>query len=289
LKKIRLEMDNQAPAPVQVISQAPAPAVDTVALAAAPAVVAETSPSPIAQPAPVVQEAAPTPVVVETPAPVETAPSEASKPAETILGEAPKPAQEAVTNQEGGQSVEPAPPPSEEVVQETVLPTYDPFTLPEGVSLQDDRVKEFHSLLAGLETEGKLPHDLAQQFGQKAVDFHINEVKRVAEDLTTLYQTTWEKQKTSWKDEFLADPVLGGNRFQTTVDAANDFIRTHGGTAEEQAEFRQLMESSGLGNHKVMIRILASAASNLQEAQPLAATKPVSAPKSKTQTLYGKS
>lgn len=175
-----------------------------------------------------------------------------------------------------GQSEEPAPP-----------PTYDPFTVPEGITLDADRVGKFTEILADLEITGKVPHEFAQQFGQKAVDFHVQEVQKAAEDITKLYQTTWERQKTEWKDAFLKDPEIGGNRFQTTVDAARTFIRTHGGTTEQQTEFRNLMETSGLGNHPAVIRLLANAGTAMVEGKQLAASKPVSQPKSKVNTLYG--
>ncbi len=177
---------------------------------------------------------------------------------------------------EGDQSDEPAP-----------SPKYDPFELPEGVSLAEDRVGKFTEILSDLELEGKVPHELVQKFGQKAVDFYLNEVGQAVNDYTQALNESWENQKTAWKDQFLNDPEIGGNRFQTTVDSARTFIRTHGGTPEQQAEFRSLMESSGLGNHPTMIRLLANAGAAMTEGRPLAATKPVSAPKSKTATMYG--
>jgi hypothetical protein len=178
---------------------------------------------------------------------------------------------------EGGQSEDTAPPPK-----------YDPFKLPEGISLQQERVSEFTALLADLETKGKADHTLVQEFGQKAVDFHVAEMTKLQTELTKLYQTAWDRQKVAWKDQFLKDPELGGNRTQTTVDSALTFIRTHGGTAEQQTEFRNLMETSGLGNHPAMIRLLASAGRAMSEGKPLAAPKPVpNEPKSKVKTLYG--
>lgn len=269
------------PAPVE------GPTIDTAALAALPPVVEAPA---VASLEPVQAPAVEAPV--ETPAPVE-APQEASpKAVETLLAaapesvapvEAPRPEGEVAPvvtpeSTEGGQSDEPAPPPEVK---------FEPFTLPEGIQLDNDRVKEFTGLLADLETNGKLEHNLAQEFGQKAVEFHINEVKRVAEDLTKFYQTAWDKQKTDWKESFLKDPEIGGNRFQTTVNSAISFIKTHGGTEDQQTEFRNLMETSGLGNHPAMIRMLANANTAMSEGKPLAAAKPVSAPKSKITAMYG--
>lgn len=253
------------------------------------------TPAPVIAPTPVTEVVQAAPVVEATPVTsvVDTAPApvvEAPKP-ETVLAEAidkSKPAE--VPPKEGdteakvepktpeGQSADPAPP-----------PVYDAFTAPEGVTLDSERIGKFTAILSELETTGKVDHSLVQQFGQKAVDFHVAEIKNVAETLTKFYKDSWDKQKIDWKDSFLKDPEIGGNRFQTTVDSALTFIRTHGGTAEQQTEFRDLMETSGLGNHPAVIRLLANAGRAMAEGKPLAASKPVPATKSKTETMYGKS
>lgn len=176
-----------------------------------------------------------------------------------------------------GQSDEPAPPPK-----------YEPFVTPDDIKLDDQRVGEFTNILSELEIKGKADHTLIQEFGQKAVDFHIKEVRNILENRNKQQLADWEKTKTGWKDQFLADPEIGGNRFQTTIDSALTFLRTHGGTQEQQAEFRNLMETSGLGNHPAMIRLLAKAGAAMSEGTPLAATRPVPQLKSKTETMYGK-
>lgn len=260
-----------------------------------------TIPTPVVE-TPVVAPIEPVQAVIETPVVVNTDPTkivpetapeapaavlEPVKAPETLLGadklepakveELLKAVEPEATITEGGQSEETAPP-----------PTYDPFTLPEGIQLETEKITEFNGLLAELEKSGKADHSAVQAFGQKAVDFYLNETKKVLEDQQKLMITTWERQKNDWKESFLKDPEIGGNRFQTSVDSANSFIRTHGGTVEQQTEFRNLMETSGLGNHPSMIRILAKAGSAMSEGRPLTANLPPSAPKSKVTTLYGK-
>jgi len=254
------------------------------------AVVGSKGASETVQPALVVPAPVVAPVIVTSPAVV----AEAPKAPETVLGEAMKPVTEvkptevkpvtevqpvkAEIKTPDGKSDEPAPP-----------PVYDPFNLPEGVTLDKERSDKFTNILAELETTGKVNHTLVQQFGQKAVDFHLEEVKRVTEEIQDMYKKTWERQKTEWKDSFLKDLEMGGNRFQTTIDSALTFIRTHGGTSEQQTEFRNLMEESGLGNHPAMIRLLANAGRAMAEGKPLAAQRPVPATKSRIETMYGKS
>lgn len=253
---------------------APAPVVEAAAVAA---------PAPVV--APVVETVVATPVIA-TPVPEVTPTSEPVKAdtgATTLLAEAPipqptpTPEVTQVVNTEGGQSVEPAPP-----------PTYEPFLVPD-LTLDQGRISEFTNLLSDLEVSGKADHAIVQAFGQKAVDFHVNEVKKALESHTQMMVDAFENQKTGWKDEVRNDPELGGNRFQTTLDSARTFIRTHGGTPDQQAEFLSVMDSSGLGNHKAVIRLFANAMAAMSEPKPLASVKPVPQPKSKTQTMYGRS
>lgn len=216
---------------------------------------------------PVEAPVAPVAPVVETPKVTPTEQVAQTPPVEVVVTE----------NKTEGQSVEPAPP-----------PTYEAFVMPENVTLDQERVTEFTKLLAELETEGKTEHVLVQKFGQKAVDFHINEIQKVVTDLQKHQTDTWDRQKSEWKETFLKDPNLGGDNSQATIDSAMTFLRTHGGSQEQQQEFRSLMETSGLGNHPAMIRLLANAGRAMREGQPLAAQRPANTSvKSKTATLYG--
>lgn len=256
-----------------VVAPVIAPVVDNSPVTPAP-VAAVEAPAP----APVVEAA---PVVTPTPEPVLEAPKApttllSAEPVSVVAPVEPVQAAPEVKN-EGGQSDEPAPPPK-----------YEPFKVPEDVKLGDTELGEFTNLLAELELSGKAEHAVVQQFGEKAVNFHVNEVRKAVDAIHQHNIDTWEKTRTEWKESFLKDPEIGGNRFQTTVDAAQTFIRTHGGTPEQQTEFRQIMETSGLGNHPAMIRMLANAQLAMNEGRIVSAVVPPAAPKSKVTTLYGK-
>lgn len=249
-----------------------------------PASIPEPTPAPAeaVQAAPVVEALVPAPEPTPAPEPVVEAPKEVP---ETLLTAAPV---EVVTepvvvettdnNTDGGQSAEPAPP-----------PTYEPFTLPDNAPLEPERISEFTNLLSELELSGKADHAAVQQFGQKAIEFHINETTKTVEAYTKKMIDAFENQKTEWRESFQKDPEIGGNRQQTTLEAAKRFIATHGGTSEQQAQFRSILDSSGLGNHPAMIRLLANASVAMSEPGPLASVKPVPQTKSRTQTMYGKS
>lgn len=265
------------------------PIPETTVTAPAVAPVVEAVQTPIAAPVVAAVE-----TTTPTPTPVATPVVEPVKAPETVLAveidkttpkvEEVKPPEATVPvvegdkkNDETGQSEEPAPP-----------PVYDTFTVPEGITLDGDRVSKFTEILGDLEKNAKgIDHALVQQFGQKAVDFHVAELQKQSEEFNKYITTSWERTKQEWKDSFLKDPEIGGNRFQTTVDNALNFIRTHGGTPEQQTEFRNLMETSGLGNHPTMIRLLANAGLRMSEGKPLAAVQPVPQTKSKLTTMYG--
>lgn len=182
-----------------------------------------------------------------------------------------------VKKDEGSQSDEPAP-----------LPTYE-FKAPEGLTLDDAKLGEFTKELAEFETLNKADHAKMQEFGQKLVERHAAEVKSTIERLNHSYAEQWEKQKNDWKESFVKDPEIGGNRQQTTVNAAAEFIRTHGGTEAQQEEFRNLMDMTGAGNHPAMIRILAKAMQSMGEGKPVPANKPVQQNASKVAKRYGNS
>lgn len=229
--------------------------------------------------APVV-EAADVPI---TEAPVEVPVEKVAEPT-TVLGEAlkteAKPEEtkiEEPKETEGSQSDEPAP-----------LPTYDAFTLPEGFTLREEVIGDINKLLGEFENNTKADHAEVQKLAQEFMNRHVAEVQSIQEKVNQGYLELFEKTKTDWRNDFVSDSEIGGNRQNTSVSSALEFIRTHGGTPEQQAEFQQLMEDTGVGNHKAMIRLLANAQRNLAEGKPIPATKPMPETKNKYEKFYGR-
>lgn len=180
------------------------------------------------------------------------------------------------TKEDGGQSAEAAP-----------LPAFEAFTVPEGIQVDAEKLGEFTKELAEFEQATKADHAELQKFGQKLMDRHIAEVQATVDRLNEAYVAAFEKQKSEWRSAFEKDPEIGGNRADTTVNAALQFIRTHGGNEAQQQEFRELMNATGIGNHPALIRLLAKANSVLSEGQPLPAEKPPQQPRSKIERRYG--
>lgn len=207
----------------------------------------------------------------------------------TLLGDQPEakteskeetkePAQADEKEQEGSKSDEPA-----------TLPTYDEFQAPEGFTLDEALIGDFSKTLGEFERTTNADHAEVQKFGQSLIDRHVAEVKTSIDRYTTSLMDAFEQQKSDWRQSFENDPEIGGNRKDTTVNAALEFIRTHGGNEEQRKEIHQIMDQTGIGNHPAMIRLLAQAArsSSFMEGKPLPATMPVPTVKNKIEKRYG--
>lgn len=176
---------------------------------------------------------------------------------------------------EGSQSDEPAP-----------LPTYEEFKAPEGITLDAERVGNFTKALADFELKTKADHAEVQALGQQLVERYATEEKKSIDTYTTSLLDAFEKQKSDWRESFEKDPEIGGNRKDTTINAALEFIKTHGGSEEQKKEIHQLMDQTGVGNHPAILRLFAKAMTAMSEGKPLPATRPLMQ-KSKLEKFYG--
>lgn len=167
------------------------------------------------------------------------------------------------------------------------LPTFDPFVLPEGVKLEDSRVSEIQSMLGNFEVASKADHIQVQKFGQAIVEYGVAAVKEAVDAVQKQANDYWANKQKEYLEAFEKDPEIGGNRRDTTVAAANQFIRTHVGDTEQQKAFRKMLVDHKVDNHPLMIRALANANLARSEGSPLPATKPVPAPTSKLDKWYG--
>lgn len=256
------EASAPAAAPVETVSSATAASQEvkpetTAAPIAATVLGSDEAPKPEEVPAEVKPEVAPTP-------PPEVKPE--IKPEE-------KPPEEKPVEQK-----------PEEVAPEVT--SFD-WKFPEGVTVDQERVSVVNKVFGEMEREGKISHEVVQKYGQQLADFHVSEVQAVAQKVAAAYDKVWKDQTKSWHDDFVKDPEIGGNRQNTTTSAARDFIRRHGGTPEQQTELRTILEKTGLGNHKALIRTFANA--NLVHGEPrtLKAEAPPATPKNLKQKMYG--
>lgn len=245
-----------APAPVPAAAPAPAPAPAAAPIASpAPAATAapESATSPAAAPA-----TAPVPAPEAAPAP---SAADAAKPAaQTSLLSEPKPA-EAAPAADGTPAAEAAP---------VVLPSYE-FKMPEGFEAAPEQLGKFNELIGQFEHSTGGDHVKFAEFGQKAIEFHVGELQRVAEMAEQQSRESWEVMRDGWRTAFKADADLGGAREQATLTQCAGMIDQFGGNAQQRAELRQYLAITGMGDHPALIRLLSNVAKTLGEPNPVPA------------------
>lgn len=260
------------PAAVPAAAAPVAPTQPAAVTPNAPAVAASATPSPEA--GAVVSPSAAPELPLSAPAvearPAEPAPSSLLSDAKTSEA---KPA-EAAPAAEAKPAEAPAP---------AVPPAYEPFTLPEGVKLDEEGIGKLTALLGEAELATKADHTAMQAMGQKLVDMYVAEVQRISEG----QQQAWIRARDEWRNKFIADPDIGGARRESTLRNCASMIEQFGGNAEQQAELRQAFGITGMGDHPAMIRFINNMASVLSEGKPVPATSRSSpVPASKSQRRY---
>lgn len=157
------------------------------------------------------------------------------------------------------QSVEPAP-----------VPTYEAFKLPEGVSLSDEGLGAFSSLLAEAES-AKGDHAKMQEFGQKLLDQHIAGLKATIKNITDANAKVKDTERSGWKTAFENDHEIGGKKKETTLNAVNAVLAmastldpTTGAPyadakvkSARMSELGQFLET-GAGDNPALIRTLSN-------------------------------
>ena len=268
---------------------------DIAPIPAAPVVAPPTLPSTPATPPQAAVAPTPAAVVAETPraAPALAAPA-VSSPEKPVEKEAGKPA-EAPKELKPEEPAKPAPsllaeagkepeklgekPPEKPVeVSIPTLPTFEPYSLPEGVKLGEKEVGEFNAVLGEFETQTKVDHRLTQELGQKLATMYVGEMQRMQK----MQRENWEKTNADWVAEIKKDPVLGRNRFDTVMrDAARvrDLFATD--------RFKQMIDYTGAGNHPGMMDFCYNVAKFLDRHGLLREGTPVPAPSSKAPTKGG--
>lgn len=300
-------MPDEVKSPSAPVTVTPPPAASSSPPVVSSSPASAPSPTPAASVTPTAESAAPNvqaSVVTtpETPSSEPTPPAqapEAPKP-ETPLGTDPDlaPKEEKVPDakgaEAGAESAEGAKAPEGEKKDEASqsgepapLPIFEPFTLPEGLTADPEAFTNLTNMLSEFEVTTKAEHAEVQKLGQSLIDRHVEQLNKTIKQVSDAWTQNWENQKTTWFESFKSDPEIGGNRMDTTLSAARQFIRTHGGTPEQQQEFRDLMNTSGVGNHPAVIRMLAKANLAMSEGKPLAASAPVGEKKGKVAALYG--
>lgn len=143
--------------------------------------------------------------------------------------------------------------------------------LPEGFeALDDNLMKEFAPIAEELK--------LTQEQGQKLIAMHAQTLK-ASQDAQ---QQAWADQLTQWAKDAKADKELGGDKFDQTLEIAKSAVAKFG-----SPELKEMLDSTGLGNHPEVIRVFHKIGKAISEDNPVSAKPDTGQKKSIEERLYG--
>lgn len=131
------------------------------------------------------------------------------------------------------------------------------ITVPDNMAIPEDVKEE----LAAFAKERKLTTEDAQ----KMVDMHLRMQEKALDQ--------WVKMKQEWANEVKADPVLGGENLQKTIDNCNRFITDFakkpefGGSQELFEGVQNMLTNLGLGNNKYFLQFVTNAYNATRDGQ----------------------
>ena len=126
---------------------------------------------------------------------------------------------------------------------------FQDFTIPEGVTVDAAKVKEFTGILDNPELN-------PQERGQKLMDMFTGEMNRFNEAMVQHQRDVWTAITDGWKEDFRKDPEIGGARQDTTLLTAAALV-DQVLTPEEKKEYFDVLNVSGVGNHRLHLKLLA--------------------------------
>jgi hypothetical protein len=150
---------------------------------------------------------------------------------------------------EEAKTVEAKTAPAEEGSAKAQPREYEAFKVPDGITLDSKRVKEFTDVL----DDANLSH---QDRAQKLLDFHVAETRRIVKEQQEHQRKVWTEFTDKLKSEFKTDPDLGGNRELTSLGQAKYMIEQYGGSKEQVSDLLQMLDRTGVGNYVGLVRVL---------------------------------
>jgi hypothetical protein len=234
----------------------------------------------------------------QTPSQAETAPAVDAAPAAAVeavaAAEAPQAAVEetapitAVTSlisetaeTPAVETTEPQPEPETAPAEAPPAVTFTDFTLPEGVKLDDTSMTTFKEVLGG--------EFSPQEKGQRLLDMYIADRQRSVQEAADHQVNVWNETQIQWQDAVRADPEIGGNRFNTTLQTCKSAVGRYGGTEAQVAELKQALTYTGAGSNPAILRWVNNMASALKESSPVVQTAAPKPPQSRAQKRYNAS
>ena len=136
----------------------------------------------------------------------------------------------------------------EETKAESKVPEAYDLKAPDGAGLDAEGLKAFEPIFKEVGLSQEQAQKLVNLYGEKQASF-VEEQKGI-----------WEKQQSTWIDEFKSDKAFGGANTDASVQAAEKAWR-HFGTAEDI----RLVHQFGLANFPPLVKILARVGKEMGE------------------------
>lgn len=146
---------------------------------------------------------------------------------------------------------------------------YEDFTLPEGMEVDSELLDEARPLFKEL--------NLTQEQAQKLVDLQSKYVREAAEKQLD----AWKETVTTWADESKKDKEFGGAKFEESLGYARTAIKQFA-----TDDFKEMLNVSGTGNHKEMIRFLTRVGKAISDDKILHGTKQTEAVRDRAKTMF---
>lgn len=127
---------------------------------------------------------------------------------------------------------------------------YD-LKMPDGVELDAEMAEAFGADFKDL----GLTHAQAQKLADRFIELQQKRVEGQGK--------VWADRIAGWADEAKKDPDIGGDKWDASVSSAQRAIKQFG-----DDELKQHLNSSGLGNHRSLIRLLSKVGSHFKEDDP---------------------
>lgn len=127
----------------------------------------------------------------------------------------------------------------------TEVPEKYEFKAPDGVEYDADTIKVYE--------DAAREAGLSQEKASLILD-------KIAPHLAQRQQQALESARNQWAEESKSDPEFGGQKFQENLAIANKALKQFG-----SPELTELLNKTGLGNHKEMIRLLSRVGSAISE------------------------
>lgn len=136
---------------------------------------------------------------------------------------------------------------AEDAAPEAVVPEAYELTFSEGITADADTIAEATPVLKEL----GLTNEAAQKF-VPLIEAHTARALAARDAQIDSYIAG---ERAAWLETAKADPEIGGDKWNTSITAAAKALDRFG--AAKDSDFRNLLETSGLGNHPEMIRMFA--------------------------------